>query len=210
MKSDDLIRALAADLTPPMPLERRLLAGLLPAALVAVAAVWTVLGVRPDLGGTFGEPLSAARYALGLGLGAGGLWAALRLARPGRPAPVLAPVLAVAAVAAGLVVFALVATPVAGWGMAWVGKTMVACLVSIPLLAILPVAAVLGMLRSGAVTAPRRAGAMAGLAGGGIAAAAYALHCTEDSPLFYVCWYGIGILAVTAVSTLIAPRVLRW
>ena len=39
---------------------------------------------------------------------------------------------------------------------------------------------------------------------------AYAMHCIEDSPLFYVTWYGLAIGGVTLVSTLIGARVLRW
>ena len=52
--------------------------------------------------------------------------------------------------------------------------------------------------------------ALFGLAGGGAGAAVYALHCTEVSPLFYVTWYGLAILVVTAVSALLGPRILRW
>jgi hypothetical protein len=51
---------------------------------------------------------------------------------------------------------------------------------------------------------------VAGLAGSALSAAVYALHCTEDSPLFYVTWYGLAIAGVTLVSTLIAARSLRW
>ena len=47
-------------------------------------------------------------------------------------------------------------------------------------------------------TRPRASGALAGLLAGAIAAAIYALHCTETSPLFYAIWYGLAILAVTA------------
>ncbi len=94
--------------------------------------------------------------------------------------------------------------------MAVVGKTMLTCLTMIPLLSILPVTAILLTLRQGATTAPRLASAVAGLAGSGAAAAIYATHCIEDSPLFYVTWYGLAILGVTAVSAAIGSRLLRW
>ena len=94
--------------------------------------------------------------------------------------------------------------------MATVGKTITTCLVMIPLLSILPVASLLYAVRQGATTAPARAGFVAGLAGSGLSAAIYALHCTEDSPLFYVTWYGLAIMGVTLVSTLIGSRFLRW
>jgi hypothetical protein len=69
---------------------------------------------------------------------------------------------------------------------------------------------ILWTLRRGATTAPRLAGALAGLAGSGLAAAIYTLHCTENSPLFYVTWYGLGIVVVTLVSAAIGKRYLRW
>ena len=94
--------------------------------------------------------------------------------------------------------------------MALVGKTMVTCLVMIPLLSVLPVAAIMVALRKGATTTPALAGFAAGLGGGGLTAMAYAMHCIEDSPLFYVTWYGLAIGGVTAASTLIGARVLRW
>jgi hypothetical protein len=94
--------------------------------------------------------------------------------------------------------------------MATVGKTMTTCLVTIPLLSILPVGSLLIMLRQGATTGPAKAGFVAGLAGAGFSAAVYALHCTEDSPLFYVTWYGLAIMGVASVSALIGARSLRW
>jgi hypothetical protein len=51
---------------------------------------------------------------------------------------------------------------------------------------------------------------LAGLAGGGLGAAVYALHCIEDNPMFFVTWYGVAIAGVTVVSALIGSRILRW
>ena len=131
------------------------------------------------------------------------------LARPGARV-VLWPLAAVSAVAIGLWIAAWLAVPPEALRMAIVGKAMVGCLTTIPLLAVLPTAAVLVALRQGAPTRPRLAGAVAGLAGGGLAAALYATYCIEDSPLFFVTWYGTAILAVAAISALVAGRVLRW
>ena len=118
--------------------------------------------------------------------------------------------LLVAALALALWAWAYGATPAEARQMATQGKTLTACLVAIPLLSVLPVASLFYALRQGATTAPRRAGFVAGLAGSGLSAALYALHCTEDSPLFFVTWYGLAILGVTLVSTLIGGRLLRW
>jgi hypothetical protein len=211
MKTDDLIRVLAADSLPGRSLRTILVLGLLLSMAVAVLAVWLTLGVREDLAASLLEPLSLARFVLTGMLGFAAARLALTLARPeGGDYARLWPLAAVAGAAGCLLGWAYVTTPTEALQMAIVGKTMTTCLVTIPLLSILPVAVVLYVLREGATTAPARAGFVAGLAGSGFAAAVYALHCIEDSPLFYVTWYGTAILGVTLVSTLIGARTLRW
>lgn len=211
MKTDDLIAALAADsrTEPPM---RALLWPLLALALAtAVLGLGLVLGFRQDLLASLGHPVSVMRFVLTAALGVTALRLALVLARPeGRSLARLWPLALPVAAALGMLVWAYAATPAEGRMMAVVGKTMVYCLVTIPLLSVLPVAAILFALRRGAPTAPALAGFAAGLAGGGLAAMTYALHCTEDSPLFYVTWYGLAIAGVTLASTLIGARLLRW
>lgn len=209
MKTDDLIRALAADTTAEPAIGARLAMGLLPALGFAVLAVWVTLGFRADLGEAIFSPVSAMRFVLTGALGIISLRLALVLARPeGRGR--FWPLAVVAAVALGMLAWAFFTIPPEGRQMALTGKTMTTCLVTIPLLSILPVGAILYALRQGAVTAPAMAGAVAGLAGGGLSAATYALHCTEDSPMFYVTWYGLAILGVTLVATFLGARVLRW
>jgi hypothetical protein len=211
MKTDDLIRALAADTVRPMDPRAVLLFGLVPSLMLAVLAVWLFLGFRVDLPAAMTNPVSVARMVLTGLLGLSAVRLALLLARPeGADVARLWPLAAVAAAAVGLLVWAYVATPPEARQMALVGKTMVTCLVTIPLLSILPVATVLHVLRQGAPTAPARAGFVAGLAGAGLSAMVYALHCTEDSPLFYVTWYGLAIMAVAVLSSVIGARALRW
>ena len=48
------------------------------------------------------------------------------------------------------------------------------------------------------------------LASGATAAAVFAIHCTEDSPLFYAVWYALAILIVTGLGAALGRRVLRW
>ncbi len=211
MKTDDLLRALAADMRPRPSLRRTLVLGLAPALALAVLALWFVLGFRVDLLTALVTPISVARILVTGTLGFSALRLALVLARPeGAQVARLWPLAAVAVVALGLLTWAYVTTQAEARQMATVGKTMTTCLLAIPLLSVLPVAAVLHVLRQGATTAPMQAGFVAGLAGSGLSAAIYALHCTEDSPLFYVTWYGLAILGVTLVSTLIGARALRW
>jgi hypothetical protein len=211
MKTDDLIRTLAADTVRPPALRTSLVLGMMPSLVIALTAVWLALGFRADLATALVTPVSVARILLTGILGIVAARLALLLARPeGGQSARLWPVAAVAVVALGLLLWAYVTTPAEALQMTVVGKTMVNCLVTIPLLSILPVATLHYVLRQGATTAPLRAGFVAGLAGSGLAAAIYALHCTEDSPLFYVTWYGLAIMGVTLVSTVIAARSLRW
>ncbi|THD84670.1 DUF1109 family protein [Aliigemmobacter aestuarii] len=211
MKTEDLIAALAADTVTDTPPRAILWPALVFAIAAAVLVVWGLLGLRADLVQSLANPMSVMRYVLTGAFGALGVRLALVLARPeGRGSARLWPLVVPAAAALAMLVWAYASTPGEGRQMALVGKTMTTCLVMIPLLSVLPVAAILFSLRRGATTTPALAGFAAGLGGSGFAAMAYALYCTEDSPLFYVTWYGLAIGGVTVATTLIGTRVLRW
>ena len=62
-------------------------------------------------------------------------------------------------------------------------------MILIPMLSVLPLAALLFALRQGAPSRPALTGAVAGLAATGIGATLYASHCMDDSPLFMAAWY---------------------
>lgn len=211
MKTDQLIAALAADAGPERELGTVLLLQLLPALAASVLFLLAGPGLREDLGQALQSPVSSMRLVLSLVLGLLALRLGLALAQPGCVRRGQARIIAVIPlVAAGLWLWTARATPPGGLGMAIQGKTIGLCLFFIPLLASLPTLAILMSLRRGASMAPRRSAIAAGLAGGGFGAAIYALHCTEDSPLFYVTWYGVAILAVTLVSGVFGARLLRW
>lgn len=211
MKTEDLIRALAADMQDTRPMGGRLLMALVPAMLISLAALWVVLGFRADLAQSLHVPVSVARFVLTGAVGLLGARFALVLARPeGRAQIQLWPFFAVAAAAVALLGWTYVTTPAEALQMTVIGKTLTTCLIAIPLLSILPVTAIMWALRQGATTVPALAGFVAGLGGSGLSAAIYALYCTEDSPLFYVPWYGVTIAGVTLISTLIGARILRW
>jgi hypothetical protein len=84
------------------------------------------------------------------------------------------------------------------------------CLVSVPILALAPLAGLIWALSAGAPTRPALSGAVAGLAAGGLAAAVYSLFCTVDMALFVIPAYGTAVLAVTAVGAALGARLLRW
>lgn len=216
MRTEDLIQAMAADSERPWRPAAALPAAVLPAAvLVAALAVAGValalLGVRADLARALVQPVVAVKTAVPLALAFAAGGAALRLACPGmplgrwRPALALAPTVLLL-VAAGT----FLALPPAERMPALMGQTHRECLLAIGLMSVPLLAAALWALRAGASTRPAVSGALAGLLGGSAAAAIYALHCTEDSPLFYASWYGLAILGATAAGALLGARLLRW
>ena len=90
------------------------------------------------------------------------------------------------------------------------GTHWLLCLYCIPLFAVIPFALLVWASRVGAPTNLRRVGAMAGLVAGAVGAAAYALHCPDDSLPFVALWYGASIAFCAGVGALLGPRVLRW
>jgi hypothetical protein len=73
-----------------------------------------------------------------------------------------------------------------------------------------PLAGLVWAMRGLAPTRLREAGAVVGLAAGGIGAFAYAWHCTEWGAAFLAVWYSAGIAAVTVLGAALGPFILRW
>ncbi|MGZ3297945.1 MAG: NrsF family protein [Asticcacaulis sp.] len=65
-------------------------------------------------------------------------------------------------------------------------------------------------LRRSASPSPRSLAALAGLGTGAIAAAAYAIHCNMDAPIYLLSVYGFAVVAFAGVASLIGGRLLRW
>jgi len=213
MKTDDLIRGLAADLgARPRPHARPLWADLVAAtAVMAIppfAAIWFGLSRSPHLAHGPGLTLGVTLAAAGL-LAAGGLAAAARAGRPEagfrwRWAVVPAVLLAV-----GIAV-ELLRGGTAGWLPRLIGDQPLACYSLVFLFSLPMLGGMLLALRRGAPVRPRAAGAVAGLAAGGLAAAMYMLHCPEGSLLFIAAWHVPAVLSAATVGAWAGGRVLRW
>jgi hypothetical protein len=212
MKTEDLIRALAADVVrPTVPLGRRLTHGLLAGAVLAVLLFTATLHPRADLSEAFRSPWFVYKLVVAFSL-AGTAGALLpQVARPlsihrGRGA-----ILAVApALLAIGVAIELWLQPPALWGSRLVGHNAGHCLSLIPFLSVAPALCLFLALRHGAAARPVFAGAIAGLMSGGVGSLLYALTCPDDSPLFVATWYTIAIGMVTTVTAYAGGRLLRW
>jgi hypothetical protein len=135
----------------------------------------------------------------------------IRVAHPGgeRRTPtvfVALPFFAITALAAISLGFA----PSSHWHRMVVGDQWLECLLSIPIIAIVPFATIIWAMRRTAPTDLERAGALAGLLAGGASAIGYALHCTDDSLPFVALWYGGTIALCALAGALLGPRLLRW
>ena len=211
MKTDKLIDALVADHTPRgKPLHWTLAAALLAGGLVSLAFFLAALGVRDDIGpalGTWRFELKVGLVLLALGLAFSLCLALSRPVAPVQPGRRLLPLAALAILA---VAIELLALPRVSWTGRLVGSNALVCLIAIPTLAIVPLAAVLAILRSGAPASPVLAGGAAGLLAAAAAGALYAFHCFDDSPLFVDTWYALAALPVIALGAVAGNRLLRW
>ncbi len=211
MKTEELIAALAQDrqATPP---PARLFARILPFAVLAAALLLMVTaGPRADLAQVLSAPRFLFKFLVTLCLAIPALALLPRVATPlpktggWMRALWLAPLVLLVGV-----VMELATLPDASWLPSAVGHNALWCLAMVPMLAAVPLAASLYCLRQAAPADPARAGAVAGLASGALAATVYALHCTDDSPLFVALWYTLGVLVVSALGAWLATRVARW
>lgn len=213
MRTDDLIAMLGTnvEVVDRRQMLRTLARAVAFGAVVAVGAGLIVLGGRADAGN--GEALGflAMKLVFAMTVTALAFLYLLGSARPGgrRRGPaalVLLPFVAIV----GLASISLTHAPTAHWQTMLWDDEWLECLLSIPIIAIVPFALVVRAMRQDAPTHLRRAGALAGLVAGGLSAAGYALHCTADSLPFVAMWYGGTIILCMLVGAVLGPRLLRW
>lgn len=212
MKTDQLISRLAAD-TPAQRSSPALRLGLAAAAscLVAGAAMMLSFGPRPDFAAAVATWRFDMKFAVTLTLAATAFLLLRRAIYPEglEQAPFwtifAAPAILLAAAAVELALL-----PASTWGVAAVGTNWWHCLALVPAFGLAPLAIGLWALRQGATTRPMLSGFLVGLFAGGVGATFYAANCPDDSPLFVLAWYPVGILALGLVGALAGRRMLRW
>lgn len=212
MKTDDLIRALAADsATPPPSLRRLFIAALLSGVAIAVCLFLVFLGPRPHLPALLNDPRVLFKLCLPILLTVLSVPVVLRLVRPGSPLRLVLVLLAIVPLLLAIAnVAEFITVPSVLWSERVMGYHPVGCFLSILMLSAAPLAAVLLALRHGAPEHPVFAGAAAGLLAGAAGAAVFAPHCPNDSPFFVAVWYSLAIGVVAAFGALAGARLLRW
>ena len=214
MTTEQLIKLLVADLEPVDcgRIARALVMAMVAGAAATFGVMFLLLGPHPK---TFGrrefQLLSDEADVSPLGVVAMAAVFLPQIARPGAVGRnflvfVSLPFLAIAALASE----ALASAHWSMWGNMIVGSTWLACLFTIPFLAIAPFLALVWALRVGAPTALIRAGAAAGLVAGGLSAMACSLPCLDHSFPSIAVWYGLPIVICAIVGAKLGPSLLRW
>lgn len=213
MKTDDLIDLLSTNVqqTDPRCTPRIIAAAVAAGAAAVAAAVLVALGLRPGLADPHLWLPVALKIAFSVALLVPAAALLVRLARPGGRTrmPAFLLVLLFAAVIV-LAAVSLSAVPGGHRHTMILGNQWLECLLSIPIIAVVPFAVIVWAVRQTAPTDLPAAGAVAGLVAGCLSAAGYALHCVDDSVPFVAVWYGGTIALCTLAGWLLGPRLLRW
>lgn len=213
MRTDDLIAMLSTNVeqVKHRQIVRMVGAAIAISAVVVVAVVLIALGVRHDLTRAGALTFLFLKLAFTMVVLVPASIFLIRLARPGgesrTPMTLLAlPFIGIMLLAA----ISLALTPSSHWHEVVLGGQWLECLLSIPIIAVVPFAVIIWVVRQTAPTDLARAGALAGLVAGTVSAIGYALHCTDDSLPFIALWYSGTIALCTVAGAKLGPRLLRW
>ena len=213
MKTDDLVDMLSTNVEPVGRglVVRTISIAVAAAAVLALGFMLVGLGVRADLTATRATVYLLLKVAFALAVVGMAMRYLARLARPGAEGGISPLAIAVPFAAIALLgIINLGMAPSSHWNGMILGNEWIECLLSIPIIAIVPFAVTIFAVRRAAPTNLVRTGAVAGLVAGGISAIAYALHCTDDSLPFVAVWYGGTIVLCTLAGAALGPRLLRW
>ncbi len=216
--SDDLIDRLSQDLKPVRTLDPRAMwGGAAIAVVLAAIYIYFAYGPRLDvvlwLHGHF--PRAAMVWFKPLAFlltAAGALWAVADLSRPqGRlRTRTLLPLLGCLAILCGGLM-----SDFQTFGMPYAAERlhdpMILCMTTIFFGGMAGLLILWRLwLRRAATSHPVALGAMSGLATACLMAAAYAVHCDRDAPVYILAVYGVSVAVTTGVAALLGKRFLRW
>lgn len=215
---ETLINDLIDDLTPVKPLRNASLwTGAIVTVVLAALYIFFVYGPRPEIRAALhGVWISAQmmwlKPVLFLSIGAGALWSVTDLVRPeGRfRLRTLLPMTA----AIGIVLVMLI-SDLTKFGVAEVlshaHDPARLCFLTILCGGLAGFALMWRLwLRRSATSHPVLLGAMSGLAAASLMAAAYAVHCNMDTPVYILAIYGAPVALLAGIAGLIGGRIFRW
>ena len=213
MRTDDLIELLSTNVEPVdhRPTVRNIRMAIVAGILAALTIVLSVLGPRGDLtslGNVIPAIFKVAATAIILIPASIYL---IKLSHPGgeHKTPVILVLFPFIAVIV-LAVLSLASTPSSHWQGVILSDAWLECVISIPLIAIVPFAVITWTVRQMAPTDLARTGAFVGLVAGCISAIGYAFHCVDDSVPFIALWYGGTIALCTFAGWRLGPKILCW
>jgi hypothetical protein len=211
--SDDLIERLSAELKPVSPRLPGIWLGAAAVVGVIVAAAIMIpwIGLRPDMARVYLSPVFWAKFAYTVAFAGLGIWAAIRLARPGGSirAPLIGVFVLIAATGALGIVQMLLAGPQSMRALV-MGGTALVCPFYVLALSVPVYVIVVVVMRRLAPTNLAAAGFAAGLMAGAVGCWVYAFHCTESGLPFIAIWYSAGILLSALLGALAGRFLLRW
>lgn len=214
MKTDELINTLVGDHSAqprPEPVRRGLVVAIIGGLAISSALFSLTLGLRPDILSALGTWRFDLKLSASLVLAIAAAWVALRLSSPvTMPLSAMRALIVPALLLLAGVIYEIVTIPASAWPSRAMGVNGVMCLASIIFLSVLPLTVTIFALRRGAPTSPELTGAVGGLLAGGMGAAVFAMHCTNDSPLFVAIWYTLAIGLMAMIGLLFGRYVLRW
>jgi hypothetical protein len=213
MKTDDLISLLSTNVEPVdhRQIVRNIAMAVVAGAAMAVATVFFVLGPRADLTtvATF-IPALVKVVATVIVLVPASIYL-IRLTRPGGERTSSVALVALPFIAVMfLALLSLEFAPSSHWNGKIFGDEWLECVISIPLIAIVPFSVIVWAVRQMAPTDLARTGALVGLVAGCLSAIGYAVHCANDSMPFFALWYGGTIALCTLAGWKLGPKLLRW
>jgi hypothetical protein len=214
MRTDELINTLVGDHASqprPKPVGYGLVMAIIGGLAISSALFALTLGVRPDILSALGTWRFDLKLSTNLVLVVAAAWVALRLSSPtAKPLSAMRALILPALVLLAAVVYELVTIPALEWPTRAMGVGGVMCVASIIFLSVLPLTATIYTLRRGAPTSPAAMGAVGGLLAGALGATIFAMHCTNDSPLFVAIWYVLAIGSMALAGLSVGRYVLRW
>ena len=213
MRTDELIELLSTNVEPVdhRQTARSIHIAIAASIVVALGVVFITLGPRTDLISVGALIPALFKIAATAVLFIPASIFLIRLARPGgeyrTPVALIAlPFITIMVLA----VITLTSAPASHWKGTILSDDWLECVISIPLIAVVPFAVITWAVRQMAPTDLARTGAFVGLVAGCVSAIGYAFHCADDSVPFFAVWYGGTIALCTLAGWKLGPKLLRW